>query len=60
MKDLLIKYLQIFNKKIGDVVTISSKNLGELVNEVSHSNLIDKWDFGILEFMKNLKNRNLL
>lgn len=47
-----------FTHAIGDMVTISSKNLGTLKNWVNHCHQIPKWDYGTLAFIKYLKKRS--
>jgi len=49
-----------FTHKIGDVVSISSKELGVLQNHVAYSNQASPWEFGISALMKNLCQRRLL
>ncbi|MCG8356605.1 MAG: fumarylacetoacetate hydrolase, partial [Kiloniellales bacterium] len=49
-----------FTHKLGDRVTISSPDLGALVNRVGLSNQIPPWDFGIAALMQNLSARGLL
>jgi fumarylacetoacetate (FAA) hydrolase family protein len=49
-----------FTHKIGDQVEISSKYLGRLVNNVTHSNLAPTWDVGITALYRNLAARGLL
>ena len=49
-----------FTHKIGDKVTISEPNLGELINYVNLSTACPQWDFGISSMIKNLSQRNLL
>ena len=49
-----------FTHKIGDKVTISESNLGELINYVNLSTACPQWEFGIASMIKNLSRRDLL
>ena len=49
-----------FTHKIGDKVTISESNLGELVNYVNLSTACPQWEFGISSMIKNLSQRGLI
>jgi len=49
-----------FTHEIGDVVTISSRELGRLVNSVDLSTNCPPWTFGAADFMRNLAGRGLL
>lgn len=49
-----------FTHKVGDRVTIESKRLGRLVNEVTTSRDAAPWQFGIGALMANLAARGLL
>ena len=49
-----------FTHKVGDKVTISEPNLGELINYVNLSTDCPPWDYGISAFTKNLSQRGLL
>lgn len=49
-----------FTHKIGDVVSISEANLGELRNTVRLSTECPEWQFGTATLMRNLASRNLL
>ena len=49
-----------FTHKIGDVVSISSKELGTLINMVQWSTECPEWIFGTRALMKNLAKRNLI
>jgi fumarylacetoacetate (FAA) hydrolase family protein len=49
-----------FTHKIGDVVTISSEQLGRLSNIVRLSTECPQWTFGLAVFMRNLAARNLI
>lgn len=49
-----------FTHEIGDVVRISTRRLGALVNRVHYSDAIAPWSFGLSALMKNLAGRGLL
>ena len=49
-----------FTHKVGDVVSISSPELGTLVNEVVHCDQAEPWTFGTGALMANLARRGLL
>ena len=49
-----------FTHKLGDIVTIRSKELGSLINRVNHCDKIAPWSFGSLALMRNLARRGLL
>lgn len=49
-----------FTHKLGDEVSISCRELGQLVNTVRLSNECPNWTFGALAAMRNLHGRNLL
>ena len=49
-----------FTHRLGDVVRISSPQLGLLVNEVSHCDRAAPWTFGLRAFYANLSARGLL
>ena len=49
-----------FTHEIGDVVRISTRRLGALVNRVQYSDAIAPWSYGISALMKNLAGRGLL
>ncbi|MDB5886571.1 MAG: hypothetical protein JWR74_2742 [Polaromonas sp.] len=49
-----------FTHKLGDVVRISSPQLGLLVNEVRHCDQVAPWTFGLRAFYANLSARGLL
>ncbi|MBL4645564.1 MAG: fumarylacetoacetate hydrolase family protein, partial [Rhizobiales bacterium] len=49
-----------FTHKIGDVVTISCPELGQLVNRVNLSTECPQWTFGASSLMRNLAKRGLL
>jgi fumarylacetoacetate (FAA) hydrolase family protein len=49
-----------FTHKLGDVVTISSPGLGQLVNTVRLSTECPEWTFGARALMRNLAARQLI
>ncbi|GAA4882334.1 fumarylacetoacetate hydrolase family protein [Saccharopolyspora cebuensis] len=49
-----------FTHHLGDVVRISTPQLGTLVNRVAHAENCPEWTFGIRDLMTNLLNRGLL
>lgn len=49
-----------FTHKIGDLVTISNRQLGELVNTVRLSTECSPWTFGTSHLMRNLAARRLI
>lgn len=49
-----------FTHHPGDVVTVSSPQLGSLVNQVTHSSEAPPWRFGVAALMENLARRGLL
>lgn len=49
-----------FTHHRGDVVRISSDELGRLVNRVAESSACEPWTFGIRQLMTNLARRGLL
>jgi fumarylacetoacetate (FAA) hydrolase family protein len=49
-----------FTHKVGDKVTISEPNLGELINYVNLSTACPQWSFGIAAMIKNLSQRGLI
>ena len=49
-----------FTHKLGDIVKISSRQLGTLINRVNHSDRIEPWTFGVRALMANLAARGLL
>ena len=49
-----------FTHKVGDVVTISTPNLGRLVNRMRHSNDCEPWTFGTGALMRSLAKRGLI
>ncbi|WP_417702090.1 fumarylacetoacetate hydrolase family protein [Pseudomonas sp.] len=46
-----------FTHKLGDHVSISSRQLGGLHNRVQHSSALAPWTFGLLAFIDNLARR---
>ncbi|WP_179529002.1 fumarylacetoacetate hydrolase family protein [Ectopseudomonas composti] len=46
-----------FTHKLGDLVSISSRQLGALHNRVQHSSALAPWTFGLLAFIDNLTRR---
>ncbi|SMY09894.1 fumarylacetoacetate hydrolase family protein [Flavimaricola marinus] len=49
-----------FTHAVGDIVRISTPELGLLENEVRLSTHCPKWDFGIRDLMRNLAGRGLI
>ena len=49
-----------FTHKVGDIVTISSKELGSLINRVNETISAPEWTFGVGALMTNLAKRGLL
>ena len=49
-----------FTHKIGDIVTVSSAELGSLSNRVNHTTKAPEWTFGVSALMKNLSGRGLI
>ena len=49
-----------FTHKVGDIVSISTPQLGKLVNRVTHSKHARPWTLGISGLMHNLAQRGLL
>ena len=49
-----------FTHEIGDIVTISCRELGNLMNTVDLSTHCPPWTFGAADLMRNLAARNLL
>ncbi|HBX56313.1 fumarylacetoacetate hydrolase family protein [Pseudomonas sp. UBA2684] len=48
-----------FTHKLGDHVSIHSRQLGSLHNRVQHSDALAPWQFGLLAFIENLAARRL-
>ncbi len=49
-----------FTHKRGDIVSISARELGTLINRVNHCDKIAPWTFGVTDLMRNLSRRGLL
>ena len=49
-----------FTHKTGDIVTISTPELGALVNRVVPTDKAEAWTFGAADLMRNLAKRGLL
>ena len=49
-----------FTHQVGDIVSISARQLGTLVNRVNHSDKVAPWTFGVTDLMQNLAQRGLL
>ena len=49
-----------FTHQVGDIVSISARQLGALVNRVNHSDKVAPWTFGVTDLMQNLAQRGLL
>jgi len=49
-----------FTHQVGDVVSISARQLGTLINRVNHSDKVAPWTFGVTDLMQNLARRGLL
>ena len=49
-----------FTHAVGDVVTVSTPQLGTLVNRVRHCDQVKPWSFGLTDLMRNLAGRKLL
>jgi len=49
-----------FTHAVGDVVTVSTPQLGTLVNRVRHCDQVKPWIFGLTDLMRNLAGRKLL
>jgi fumarylacetoacetate (FAA) hydrolase family protein len=49
-----------FTHDIGDIVTISSAELGQLVNRMRYTDDCEPWSFGTAHLMRNLAHRGLL
>jgi fumarylacetoacetate (FAA) hydrolase family protein len=49
-----------FTHKVGDIVRVSSPQLGTLENRILTSKDASAWDFGIMDLMGNLAGRGLL
>jgi len=49
-----------FTHKLGDIVSISARELGTLVNRVNHCDKVTPWTFGVSDLMINLARRGLI
>jgi fumarylacetoacetate (FAA) hydrolase family protein len=49
-----------FTHKVGDIVSISARELGTLVNRVNHSDKVTPWTYGVTDLMQNLAQRGLI
>ncbi len=49
-----------FTHKLGDIVSISARELGTLINRVNHSDKVTPWTFGVTDLMSNLARRGLI
>lgn len=49
-----------FTHQVGDIVTISTPQLGALVNRVNYTDKATPWTFGLTAFIKNLATRKLV
>jgi fumarylacetoacetate (FAA) hydrolase family protein len=49
-----------FTHKRGDIVSISARDLGTLINRVNHCDKITPWTFGVTDLMRNLARRGLI
>ncbi len=49
-----------FTHKLGDIVSISARELGTLINRVNHCDKVPAWTFGVTELMSNLARRGLI
>jgi fumarylacetoacetate (FAA) hydrolase family protein len=49
-----------FTHKRGDVVSISARELGALINRVNYCDKITPWTFGVTDLMRNLARRGLI
>lgn len=49
-----------FTHKLGDIVTVSSKELGALTNRMTHSDKAAPWTWGPSHLMRNLAKRGLI
>ena len=49
-----------FTHKLGDIVTVSSMELGALTNRMTHSDKAQPWTFATSHLMRNLAKRGLL
>ena len=49
-----------FTHKIGDIVTVHTKEIGSLNNRINYSHLCEPWNFGSSALLKNLVSRGLI
>ncbi len=49
-----------FTHELGDIVSISARQLGTLINRVNHCDKITPWTFGVTDLMNNLARRGLI
>lgn len=49
-----------FTHHVGDIVKISSTNIGTLINTVDNTDRIPPWNYGVYDLMKNLCKRGLI
>jgi fumarylacetoacetate (FAA) hydrolase family protein len=49
-----------FTHRIGDIVSISARQLGTLVNRVNHCDKVTPWTYGVGDLMHNLAQRGLI
>ncbi len=49
-----------FTHKTGDIVTVSSKELGALTNRMVATNVAPPWSYGVSHLMRNLAKRGLI
>jgi fumarylacetoacetate (FAA) hydrolase family protein len=49
-----------FTHKVGDIVVISTPELGSLVNRMVTADKAPPWTFGVADLMRNLARRGLL
>lgn len=48
-----------FTHHVGDIVTISTPSLGQLINRVDYTHRTPPWTFGVRELLRNLADRGL-
>jgi len=49
-----------FTHKIGDIVTVHTKEIGSLSNRINYSHLCEPWNFGSSALLKNLVSRGVI
>ncbi len=49
-----------FTHKIGDIVTVHTKEIGSLNNRINYSHLCEPWNFGTSALLKNLVSRGVI